>query len=149
MIGRALLIACLVGIPVALAAGDPAPVAERLADADVQRGERLMSKHCAAACHTYKQGAGARVGPNLWDVVGRPMTTKEGYRYSTAMRHRADDGGTWTYEALDTYLTSPRKFVPGTSMTFIGLKNPQERADIILFLRSLSNNPQPLPPSHD
>lgn len=144
MLARLLPIAALLGMPMAFAV-DPASIAERLHEASVQRGERLVSKQCAAACHTYQEGAPGRVGPNLWDVVGKPVAAKEGYRYSRAMRERGREGAAWTYEALDTYLAAPRNFVPGTSMTFVGLKKPEERADVILYLRSLSDEPQPLP----
>lgn len=147
---RAVAAAALLGVPgclgisAVLAAG-PAPIAERLETANAQRGERVVSKQCAAACHTYERGAGPRVGPNLWDIVGKPMAAKDGYRYSRAMRARAEEDGVWTYEVLDAYLASPRKIVPGTSMTFVGLSKPQERADVILYLRSLSADPYPLP----
>jgi cytochrome c len=127
------------------AAGEPPPLAERLAKADVQRGEGIVRKQCAAACHTYDKGGAARVGPNLWDIVGRPIANREGYRYSRALKQRGAEGGVWTYEALDAYLAAPRKFVPATSMTFVGLSKPQARADVILYLRALSDDPHPLP----
>ncbi|MFP3945134.1 MAG: c-type cytochrome [Alphaproteobacteria bacterium] len=122
-----------------------APLAERLAGADVQRGERIVSKKCAAACHTYEKGGSARVGPNLWGVAGKPMARRAGYGYSPAMRERAAQGGKWDGKTLDAYLANPRKFLPGTSMTFVGLRKAQDRADVIVYLRSLSDEPEALP----
>ncbi len=139
---RNLAVAVLLLSP-ALAVAGPTLV-ERLAAGDVQRGDRIVSRQCAVACHTFEKGGGALVGPNLWGIVGKPMARREDYRYSQVMRERAAQGGIWTWEALDAYLAGPRDFLPGTSMTFVGLERPQDRADVILFLRSLSDTPQPL-----
>lgn len=144
MILRCVVAAVGLSVP-ALAAAADAPLTEFLAKADVQRGERIVSRQCATACHTYEKDGKARVGPNLWDVVGRRMATREGYRYSPALRRRGEEGGVWSYEALDAYLAAPPRFLPGTTMTFVGLKRPQDRADVILHLRWLSDDPQPLP----
>lgn len=140
---HSLAAAVVMVFPVCAAAGPD--IAERLAAADTQRGERIVSTQCAAACHTYDRDGATRVGPNLWDVVGRPMAQRKDYSYSQAMRERAGQGGVWTWAALDAYLAAPRKFVPGTSMTFVGLGKAKDRADVLLYLRSLSDDPEPLP----
>lgn len=126
--------------PAPAAAADVEPVAPLLASADVKAGESL-SRRCAA-CHTFDQGGANRVGPNLWGVVGRDKGSHEGYRYSPAM---AEAEGSWTYEDLNAYLNDPRATVPGTKMIFPGLKKPEERANLIAWLRTLSDNPEPLP----
>jgi len=121
----------------------PEPIAVRLASADAGAGERSAKK--CLACHTFGQGEANKVGPNLWGVVGRPIAAHEGYDYSDAMKAHAEEDKSWTYEHLDTFLTDPRKVVPGTKMAFAGLKNGGERANVIAFLRTLSDNPEPLP----
>jgi cytochrome c len=111
-----------------------------IADADPAAGERAA--RVCAACHTFNEGGPHRVGPNLWDVVGGPFAHAEGFNYSAAIR---DHGGEWTYEALDAYLKNPREFIPGNRMAFAGVRNDEDRAAIIAYLRTLSNDPKPLP----
>ena len=95
------------------------------------------------ACHNAEKGGANQVGPNLWGVVGRPIAQHEGFSYSQALSSHA--GGTWTYDELNSYLTSPKAWAPGTKMTFAGLSKPEERANVIAYLRSKSNSPPPLP----
>jgi len=95
-----------------------------------------------AACHSLDKGGKNKVGPHLWDVVGRNVATAEGFKYSNAL---TDIGGTWSYEKLDAFLTAPRDYASGTRMTFAGIKDAAERADLIAYLRTLSDNPKPLP----
>jgi cytochrome c len=121
----------------------PEPIAVRLQTADAKAGQNSAKK--CLACHTFDQGGPNKVGPNLWGVVDRPIAAHEGYAYSDAMKQHAVDDKTWTFEHLDEFLTDPRKVVDGTKMAFAGLKNPQERANVILFLHTLSDNPVPLP----
>jgi len=118
-----------------------APIGERLAKADLAAGQKTAAK--CGACHSFDKGGPNKVGPNLWNVVGGPHAHKEDYSYSAAMSALHDKE--WTYEALDTFLAGPQAAVPGTKMTFAGLKKPEERADVILYLRSLSDAPKPLP----
>jgi cytochrome c len=126
-----------------LTAGAPAalPIAERLKKADAAKGE-AASKKCMA-CHDFKKGGPNKVGPNLWGIVGSKPAEVPGYAFSDAMKAREDKP--WTFEALDEFLASPRKFVPRTKMTFAGLPKPEERADLIAWLRQQSDKPVPLP----
>lgn len=126
------------GQPEAKEAETPLPVL--LAKASPEKGERV-AKQCAA-CHNFQKGAGPKIGPDLWNVVGRPVAAHDQFKYSPAMKEK---GGEWTFENLSSFLTDPRRAVPGTSMTFAGLKNPEQRADVLAYLRTLADNPAPLP----
>jgi len=111
-----------------------------LASADVGKGESVFKK--CKACHTVEEGGKNKVGPHLWDVVERPKGSVEGFNYSDGMKAK---GGTWTYVDLNTFLTSPKAFVDGTKMGFSGLNKASDRASLILYLRSMSPDPKPLP----
>ena len=117
---------------------EPLPV--RLAQASVQKGQSV-AKQCQA-CHTLEKGQPNRVGPNLWNIVGSKRGEGRGFNFSAAMKSK---GGTWTFDELDKFLTDPRGYIPGTAMTFAGIKNDQQRADVIDYLHTLSDNPLPLP----
>ena len=111
-----------------------------LASADVAAGEKVFAK--CAACHTMNQGGANGIGPNLWATVGEPIGQgKAGFAFSDALKSK---GGNWTFEALDHWLTSPREFAPGTKMTFAGLGNPVDRANLIAWMNSQGSN-LPLP----
>ena len=116
-----------------------APIATRLAAADVAKGADIF-KQCTA-CHTINQGGASGIGPNLYAAVGKPHGHVPGFAYSDALKAVP---GTWTFEALDSWLTSPRKYAPCTKMTFAGLSNPQDRANVIAYLNTLGSN-LPLP----
>jgi cytochrome c len=120
------------------------PIAVRLQVADPQRGE-ASAKKCLA-CHTFHQGEPAKVGPNLYGIVGNQAAHMPGFKYSSAMMEKQSENMQWTFEELDKFLTNPKAEVPGTAMGFAGLKKPDERADVIAFLRTLSDSPVPLPP---
>ncbi|HSP23886.1 MAG TPA: cytochrome c family protein [Saliniramus sp.] len=120
---------------------DPLPI--RLANASLERGE-AASRACSS-CHNFEQGGANGIGPNLWDVVMGPKAHIEGFGYSSALQERAAAGEIWDYEALDGFIAAPRQYLPGTSMSYAGLRNAQERANLILYLHSLSDNPAPLP----
>ena len=111
-----------------------------LASADPDRG-KATTRLCQA-CHTLDKGGPNRVGPNLWGVVGRPRDSEAGYDYSAAMKAK---GGTWTFDELNKFLAGPQKDIPGTKMTFAGVASDKQRADLIAYLRTLSDNPLPLP----
>lgn len=115
------------------------PIAVRLAAADVAKGQASFAK--CAACHSINAGGANGVGPNLHAVVGEAIGQGKGFAWSPAL---AGKGGTWTFEALDAWLKSPRKFADGTKMTFAGLGNAQERANVIAYLNSEGSN-LPLP----
>ena len=115
-------------------------VAELLLLADADSGQGL-SRACAA-CHSFDNGGANKIGPNLWDIVNRPIGSAAGFGYSSAM---SDKGGDWTYEELDGFLAAPRSWVSGTSMSYAGMRKPEDRADLIAWMRSLSDSPAPLP----
>ncbi len=123
-----------------------ASIAARLQTADAKKGADVAKK--CLACHTLDKGQPNKVGPNLYDVVGTPIIRPAtGFAYSQAFQDKGKAGFTWTYENLDTFLTAPRKDIPGTAMSFAGLAKPEDRADVIAYLRTLSDNPVPLPPA--
>lgn len=120
------------------------PFAVRLASADADAGAGVFRK--CSACHTSEQGGANKVGPNLWDIVNRPIASHEGFSYSGAMREYSEGGQkTWTYDELVPFIAAPKAHVPGTAMAFAGIKNPEEEANLIAYLRTLSDNPAPLP----
>jgi cytochrome c2 len=119
------------------------PIAVLLASADAKKGE-ASAKKCGV-CHDFTQGGPNKVGPNLYGVVNRPIASHEGYEYDDAMKKFAQEAHTWTFEHLNTFLHDPKGTVPGTKMAFAGLPNDSERANVIAYLRTLSDNPVPLP----
>ena len=112
------------------------PIENLLASASVEHGAQI-SKQCGA-CHNFQEGRGPKVGPDLYDVVGRKIASVAGFNYSAALKGKS---GTWTFDELNKWLTDPRAMVPGTAMTFAGLANEKQRADIIAYLDTLSKIP--------
>jgi cytochrome c len=115
--------------PGAAAPAGPEPITDLLPKADLAQGEKV-SKICSS-CHTFEKGGPNRVGPNLHGVVGRPRGSIADFAYSDAMKAK---GGKWDEESLNEFLFSPKTFVPGTKMTFAGLKKPEDRAAMIKWL---------------
>lgn len=118
----------------------PEPVLALLSEADISRGEKL-SRACAA-CHSFTKGGANGAGPNLWNVVQRAKASKSGFSYSGAMKEK---GGSWTYDELNHFLWKPKAFIEGTKMSYIGMKKAEDRAALIAWLRTLSDNPVSLP----
>lgn len=119
------------------------PIAVRLASASAEDGEKLT--RACAACHDFSSANANKVGPGLWDIVGRKPGAHEGFRYSNAMLAYGESVGQWTYEELDHFLEAPKRLVAGTTMGYAGMRKPEDRADLIAYLRTLSDSPQPLP----
>lgn len=117
------------------------PIGVLLASASADNGAKIAKK--CGACHSFDKGGPNKVGPNLWGVVGRPIAEHEGFSYSAALGEKK--GQSWDYDHLDHFITSPKDYAPGTKMTFAGLSKGAERADVIAYLRTLSNSPAPLP----
>ncbi len=115
-------------------------VGPMLASADIARG-KIVAKQCGI-CHSLNKGGGKKIGPNLWNIINAPKARAKGFRYSKAM---AKAGGNWGYEELASFFANPRKAIPGNKMTFGGVKKPSDRAALIAYLRTLSDNPAPLP----
>ena len=120
----------------------PAPIAPLLAAADPKAGEQIAHRVCVA-CHTFDNGGKNGVGPNLYGVVGGQHDHVAGFNYSPAMEKFK--GQPWTFDALNEWLYKPSAYAPGTRMSFAGLQNDKQRADVIAYLRSLSENPVALP----
>ena len=134
------VIAAPAGGPAAAPAA-PVDLGTLLAAASSERG--ASSAKVCLTCHTFEQGGPNRLGPNLFGIVGRPLAAHAGFAYSPAMKGH---GGNWTYEQLDTYLTSPAKAIPGNKMAFAGLRNPRDRANLLAYLATLGPNRLPYPP---
>jgi len=116
------------------------PIEFYLAKADPAKGQQVFNK--CAACHNAEKGGANQLGPNLWGVLGEPVGQGRGFAFSDPL---AKKGGTWNWDNLSQWLDSPKAFAPGTKMTFAGLSNPQDRADVIAFLNAHSDAPRPLP----
>jgi cytochrome c len=116
------------------------PITPLLVSASVERGQ-MIAKKCTQ-CHTFEKGAPNRTGPNLWGIIGAKVAHVADFAYSSGFK---DKGGNWDNEKLNILLHKPRAFVAATKMSFVGLKDPQERADVIAYLHTLSDSPIPLP----
>jgi cytochrome c len=119
------------------------PIATLLATADIAKGEAVFKK--CTACHSIAQGGANSIGPNLWAALGKSHGHVAGFAYSDALKSVP---GNWDWEGMDKWLANPKKYAPGTKMTFAGLGNPEERANLILYLNAQGSNlPLPTPPA--
>ena len=127
------------GAEAAEAAGEPLDYATLIATANIAAGERRTA--VCKSCHNFERGGPNRQGPNLYGVVGRPVGSKEGFNYTPAM---ANFGGEWTYERLFNFLENSAGYIEGTAMAQ-RVRKPEDRANIIAYLRCNSDAPPPLP----
>lgn len=126
------------------AAAAATPIADLLAKADAAAGEAVFKK--CASCHTDSKGGANKVGPNLYDLVNRPIGTHEGFAYSAAMKDFSKGGAeVWDFEHLNHFLAAPKKYIAGTAMGFAGVKKDDERANLIAYLRTMADAPVALP----
>ena len=108
--------------------------------ANLSVGEKVF-RQCVA-CHSLREDARHKIGPNLWGIVGRNKGHAVGYKYSTAFSQL---GGKWSFRSLNDFLEDPRSYAPGNKMSFKGIKNIEKRAALIAYLNTQSNDPMPLP----
>jgi cytochrome c len=121
------------------------PIAFYLASADPAKGQQVFNK--CTACHNATQGGPSQLGPNLWAIMGAPLAAKPGFAYSEALKSK---GGTWTWEAMSDWLKNPKAFAQGTKMTFAGLSNPQDRANVMVWMNAQGSNlPIPAAPADE
>lgn len=123
------------------AASEPLPVL--LAKADAKKGEGLV-KPCSA-CHSFDKGGPNKVGPNLYEVVNRPLASHAGFNYSAGLKEHGSKGEKWDFAALDKFIANPKGYIQGTAMGYAGMKEADRRADVLAYLRSLADSPAPLP----
>lgn len=123
------------------AAFDAAQVVAALKTANIENGKTIFRK--CTTCHTADATSGSKAGPNLWGVVGRDHGKRADFTgYSEAMKNKA---GPWTYEDLAHFIHKPKEYLPGTKMMFPGIADNTELADLIAYIHTLADNPQPLP----
>jgi cytochrome c len=133
-------VAVVGGPAVTVAAFDFKAVAPLLSKASADNGQAVFRK--CQTCHTPEKGGKNGTGPNLWGVVGRKPGAVDGFAYSDAVKGKE---GTWTFEALANYIHDPKGYIPNNKMAFVGVKDNAELADVLAYLRSLADNPAPLP----
>ena len=117
-----------------------ANVVAKFSETSEDAGQRIF-KQCAA-CHSVKEGGRNGIGPNLWEIIGRGKGGVDGFKYSNALTEK---GGVWDFEALANFLHDPKGWLKGTKMAYRGLKKEEDVASMLLYLRSLSGEPKPLP----
>jgi cytochrome c len=115
-------------------------IGQLLALGDLAHGEKVFKK--CSACHMIASGGKNMIGPNLWGVIGRTAGSISDYKYSKAMTAYAKQ---WNFEEMNSYLIKPQAYIKGTKMAFAGLRKEKDRASVILYLNSKSDNPKILP----
>tara|TARA_B100001113_G_scaffold130705_1_gene106876 strand:- start:535 stop:1431 length:897 start_codon:yes stop_codon:yes gene_type:complete len=109
---------------------------ELLTVASIDAGKKVSSK--CTACHGFNSGGGNRIGPNLWSILGKAKAEAAGFKYSDAL---IGLGGIWSIEDMNSWLKSPKKYAPGNSMAFVGLRKDKDRANLLAYLNSMSDEP--------
>ncbi len=122
---------------------ETASLASLLANADIEAGAKVAKK--CIACHSVTPDLKSKVGPPLYNIVGQPLAHTEEYKYSKIFIQLKDEGKVWTFENLNEFLKGPKDFAPKTKMTYSGIKSDEDRANLLVYLQSLSENPVPLP----
>lgn len=117
------------------------PIGPLLASADVAAGTKVAKK--CVTCHTFDDGGADKIGPNLYDILGQNVAANPNFNYSGALKDKAAE--TWGYENLNAFIAKPKDWAPGTKMSFAGIRKAGDRANLILYLRSLSGSPAALP----
>lgn len=131
------------GVEAEAGAKEEAPMSMMLAKADIAKGEAVFKK--CVACHTIDQGGANGIGPNLYDTLGKPHGHVAGFAYSDGL---SSIEGNWNFDNMNAWLISPRKYAPGTKMTFAGLGKPEDRANVIAYMNAQGSNlPYPEPPA--
>jgi len=121
------------GKPVAKKIEAPVVLADLMKIADADRGAKIFKK--CASCHNVQKGEGSKVGPALYGVVGRAKGTFAGFSYSDGLKTK---GGVWDRESINQFITKPKDYISETKMAFAGLKKPQDRADVIIYLEQVA-----------
>ena len=121
-------------------ADDKVDISALMALADVAHGEKVFKK--CSACHSIEAGGGNKIGPALYNVVGRKIAALEDYKYSKALVEYQKN---WSFEELNGFLIKPQKWIKGTKMAYAGLRKEKDRASVILYLNKYSDNPLSLP----
>ncbi len=117
----------------------PVDIMALLASANISEGEKVF-KRCAS-CHSVSKGGKNKIGPALWGVIGRQAGALTDYKYSKSL---IAYGKKWSFEEMNGFLTKPKEWIPGTKMAFAGLKNEKDRASLILYMNSQSDQPLPI-----
>ena len=115
-------------------------IAALLSTGDLAHGEKVFKK--CSACHSIKSGGGNKIGPALYNVVGRKVGVLDDYKYSKAL---AEYDKNWSFEELNGFLLKPKDWIKGTKMAYAGLRKEKDRASVILYLNKYSDSPLPLP----
>ena len=121
-------------------ADDKVDISALMALGDIAHGEKVFKK--CSACHSIEAGGGNKIGPALYNVVGRKIAALEDYKYSKALIEYEKN---WSFEELNGFLIKPQKWIKGTKMAYAGLRKEKDRASVILYLNKYSDNPLPLP----
>ena len=119
---------------------DKVDISALMALGDIAHGEKVFKK--CSACHSIEAGGGNKIGPALYNVVGRKIAALQDYKYSKALVEYQKN---WSFEELNGFLIKPQKWIKGTKMAYAGLRKEKDRASVILYLNKYSDNPLPLP----